>query len=307
MSKRIIAVIGATGSQGGSVVRALLNSGNWTVRAITRKPDSPAALALKEKGAEIVVANIDNADDLAKAFAGAYGVFGVTNFYEAGEEGELRQGKLAVDVAKQQHVTHFVFAGLSNVKKVSGDKYNAPHFTGKAEIDDYLFASGLTGTSVQIACYYENFTSYFIPRPTDDGGYAVALAVPPDTQFATASVADIGAVVEKVFENKDEFAGKIVPVAGSYLSPNELVAVIAKVWGKPVTYNYIPREVYAKFPFPHAGEFADMFAYFGEFGYYGEKANGIDIWAGKKLVPNLKTWEQFVHEHLSHPPAPAPK
>jgi len=305
-TKKIVAVIGATGAQGGAVANALLADGHWTVRALTRKPDSDEAQALKAKGAEVVAADITKAEDLTRALTGVYAVFVVTTIY-GGYEGEINQFKLIFDVAKQQHVSHVISSSLENSDKISGGKNKIPFFTAKALADDHLFASGVTASAVQIAGYYENFLGFLSPKQTAEGTYELSIPVPVDSKYALASVADLGHVVLKVLENKEKYAGKKIAVAGDYLTPAEIAATFSKVWGKPVHANFIPPEIYAKFGFPFAEEFADMFSFFHSFGYYGEKVNNRDIWEGKKVYPGLKTFEQFLQEKLPHPPAIATK
>lgn len=283
------------------MVKALLEK-KWNVRALTRKPDNATIVALKNLGAEIVVADIDKAEDVTKAFTGANAVFAVTNFYEAGADGEVRQGKLLIDIAKQQNVGHFIFSSLENSVQISGGKNKVPHFTSKANVHEYLFASGLPGTAVEIACYYENWATWFLPKPNSAGVYEFTLSVPNNSKIALGSVADLGPVVAEILEEPAKYVGKRIAVAGDYLTPDEIAAAFQKVWGKPVRANIVPDEVFGAFPFPHAGEFADMFNFFHNFGYFGEKTTGRDIWEGKKIYPNLITFEQYIKANI--PTAP---
>jgi len=254
---------------------------------------------------EVVAADLNKAEDLEKAFAGVYGVFLVTNFYESGEEGEIKHGQLAVDIAKKHNVSHFIYSSLENVEKVSGGKHKVAHFTSKAKVDDYIRKSGIPATSVQIACYYENWRTFFVPRPNAEGIYEFTLATPTDSKIAIGSVADLGYVVAAVFENKEKYLGKTIAVAGDYLTPAEIASTFAAVWGKPVRANYVPPEVFGKFPFPHADELAEMFAWFHNFGYYGEKVNGRDVFEGKKIYPGMKGFAEWVKEKYPTAPAPA--
>src|SRR6185369_9912974 len=128
-NKKLIAVIGATGQQGGGVVRALQASGQFKVRALTRNPDKHRQLAN-----EVVKADLDRPETLEAAFKGAYGVFLVTNFREKGAD-ERKQATAAVRAAKDAGVKHFVWSTLPNVEAISGGKFDVPHFTGKAKID----------------------------------------------------------------------------------------------------------------------------------------------------------------------------
>jgi len=299
---RIITVVGATGAQGKGVVDALLKNGKWAVRALTRSVDSAAAKSLKSRGVEVVAADWTKSEDMDRAFKGAYGVFLMTSPQEGGFEKEEIHGKLAVDSAKKNNVSHLVFSSLENPEKISGGKNRVPHFTSKARVAEYMFKSGLPATGVQIACYYENWASYFQPRQGPTGEYDMVLPIPTDSKFAIGSVADLGKVVEKVFEDKPKYLGKTISVAGDYLSTGEIAGILSKAWGKKVNAKQIPGEVFSTF-FPLAGEIADMFSWFDGFGYCGEKVNKRDIFEGKKIVPELKTFEQYVKESLSAPPA----
>src|SRR5438876_1214093 len=131
-SKKLIAVIGATGQQGGSVVRALQAQGQFKVRALTRHPGEHRGLA-----DEVVEADLDHPETLKTAFAGAHGVFLVTNFWEQGAD-EVKQATAAVRAAKDAGVQHFVWSTLPNVEAISGGKFDVPHFTGNAKIDSIV-------------------------------------------------------------------------------------------------------------------------------------------------------------------------
>jgi len=293
MSKPLVVVVGATGSQGGSVADVLLASGRYSVRALTRKPDSPVALALKAKGAEVVGADISKKEDLLKAFHGAYAVFAVTSYWETGLEVELDQGKKMADAAKEQNVSHYIYSSLVDTRAISGGKREVPHFWGKASIDEHIFASGLVATSVQIACYYENWAGWFIPK-WNEKDQVYEFTIPITGKFAVGSVGDLGPVVLSILDNKEKYAGKTVAVAGDLIAGDEVAAAFTRQWGKPVRCNYVPEKVFASFGFPGAAELADMFGFFEDYGYFGEKVNGTDIWEGKKIYPNMLTFEEWL-------------
>src|SRR5258706_6936196 len=147
-NKKIIAVIGATGQQGGAVVRALQASGEFKVRALARNPDKHRPLA-----DEVVKADLDRPETLEAAFKGAYGVFLVTNFREKGTD-ELKQATAAVRAGKDAGVKHFVWSTLPNVEEISGGKFHVPHFTGKARIDSIVKAAGFASHTFVIAPFY---------------------------------------------------------------------------------------------------------------------------------------------------------
>src|SRR5258708_3755354 len=137
-NKKVIAVIGATGQQGGGVVRALQARGQFKVRALTRNPDKQRELA-----EEVVEADLDKPETLKAAFEGAHGVFLVTNFWAHGGADELKQATAAMRAAKNAGVNHFIWSTLPDVEAISGGKFNVPHFTGKAKIDRVVQEAGL--------------------------------------------------------------------------------------------------------------------------------------------------------------------
>ncbi len=143
--KKKILVTGATGAQGGSVADFLLKSGNYSVRALTRDAGSEKALNLKDKGAEIAEGNMEDVNSLMDAMKDCYGVFGVTSFWEHFQK-EFEHGKNLVDAVSKSNIEHFVFSTLPNVKKISDDKYEAPHLDLKAELEEYSKSKDLKAT-----------------------------------------------------------------------------------------------------------------------------------------------------------------
>ncbi len=136
-NKNLIAVIGATGQQGGGVLRALKARGQFKVRALSRNPDKHRDLA-----EEVVKADLNRPETLQAAFEGAYGVFLVTNNWEEGTD-ELKQATAAVRAARNTGVKHLIWSTLPDVEAISGGKFNVPHFTGKAKIDRMCRKPGL--------------------------------------------------------------------------------------------------------------------------------------------------------------------
>jgi len=300
--KKIISIIGATGGQGSGVIREVLKQGDWTVRGITRNLDSEPAKNLRSQGVEVIGGDISNKDDLKKLFEGADTVFvNTTSNYETGAEEEVKLGKLIIDVAKEQNVRYVILSSEENAEKISKGTHKVPHFTSKAIIEDYLAQSGIPYTSVQIATYYENFQRGYSPRLNAEGVYEFAFSVAPDSKFPLASVDELGLVVAKILEKREDFFGRKVFVAGDYLTPNEFVAIFSKVWKRPVRFNYIPPDVYSRLPFSRAPEIAEMFDFIHLYGYAGEKVNGRDIFEGKKVCGNLSTFEQWLERSYPNP------
>src|SRR6202040_2944393 len=163
-TQKLIAVIGATGQQGGAVVRALQASGRFRVRALTRNPGKHRELA-----DEVVEADLDRPETLKAAFEGAHGVFLVTNFWEEGTD-ELKQATAAVRAAKDAGVKHFIWSTLPDVEAISGGKFHVPHFTGKAKIDRIVKEAGFVHHTFVIApFFYQNLVGVLAPQKQADG------------------------------------------------------------------------------------------------------------------------------------------
>src|SRR5258708_3190154 len=176
-NKKLVAVIGATGQQGGGVVRALQASSQFKVRALSRGPSKHQNLP-----DEVVEADLNRTETLKAAFEGAHGVFLVTNFREAGID-ELKQASAAVRAAKEAGVQHFVWSTLPNVAAISGGKFDVPHFTGKARIDRIVTEAGFPHHTFVIApFYYQNLAGAFGPQKLPDGSYGWAIPLDPDVR-----------------------------------------------------------------------------------------------------------------------------
>ncbi|KAF8587066.1 NAD(P)-binding protein [Ramaria rubella] len=233
-AKRIVVVTGATGTQGGSVVKFLQEDGTFIIRGITRNPESPAAKALSAKGVEIFKADFREPDSLIPAFTGAYGVFGVTNFWEyvSGAE-EVAQGKALVDVAKKTGVKHFIWSSMDH------SEYEISCCESKADVDDYLKASGVPRTSVYTSCYFENFTNLFRLTKNPSGSYDFPMKLTPDIPIPVYCANETGkailfAWVLVAFKNPDEWLGKDLRVAAEFISARNMAKIISEVSGKPV-------------------------------------------------------------------------
>jgi len=309
---RLITVVGATGQQGGGVARVLLGASSckkdekdvtckkkkWRVRALTRNSGSPAARSLAEQGAEIVKADISNKEDINKAFHGAYGVFAVTNFWDKEcfpkDIGlEERQGKMLVDAALANKVSHFIWSSLPDVEKISGGKLCVPHFTGKNKIEQYAKTlKGLTSTFVHAGLYHANWFDLVKLKKTEDGTLDFALPVRPETQLPMIDPEDTGVFVEKILEDKEKYAGKDVLMAAEYLTLPQMVDIYKKVTGKPARYRYVePEQLKRERIWPE--ELVDMFVYCDQHGYY----NKADISPAREIHPHMKSFEQWLREH----------
>jgi uncharacterized protein YbjT (DUF2867 family) len=296
-NEKLIAVIGATGQQGGGVLRALQASGQFKVRALTRNPDKHRELA-----EEVVEADLGKPETLKAAFAGAHGVFLVTNFQEAGSD-ELKQATAAIRAAKDAGVKHFIWSTLPDVEAISGGKFNVPHFTGKAKIDRVVKDGGFENYTFVIApFYYQNLAGVLAPHSQADGSTGWALPLDPTRRVIhMGDINELGNIVAGAFAHPDEVGnGQYLPFVGDFMSFNEIVETLNRQ-GRNISYNRVPKEVFAGF-FPGANEIAEMFSYWEAHTYLGSDlsdeialANKVagreptrfSIWAGENFPKQL--------------------
>jgi len=304
MSKKIIAVTGATGAQGGGLVRAILadKSGDFVARAITRKVDSDKAKELAKLGVEVVAADLDDVKSLEKAFAGAHGVFGVTNFWEHfSAEKELQQGKNIADAAKTAKVTHTVWSTLEDTRKrvpLTDDrmptlkgKYKVPHFDAKGEADEHFRAIGLPTTFLQTSFYWDNLVYFGMgPKKGEDGKLAFVLPM-ADKKMAGIAADDIGKCAYGVFK-RSELIGKTVGIAGDHTTGEQMAQELSRAIEQPVAYKYVPPEVYRTFGFPGADDLGNMFQYYRDF--ETEFCAARPLAFARELNPELQTFSQWL-------------
>src|SRR3977135_2738779 len=266
-NKKLIAVIGATGHQGGGVVRALQARGQFKVRALTRNPDKHRELA-----EEVVEADVNKPETLKEAFAGAHGVFLVTNFQEAGTD-ELKQATAAVRAAKDAGVKHFIWSTLPDVEAISGGKFNVPHFTGKAKIDRIVKEAGVVNHTFVIAPFYcQNLVGVLAPQMQADGSLGWALPLDPDVRcIHMGDISELGNIVAGAFALPDQAGnGEHLPLVGDFMSFNEIIDTLNRQ-GHKFSFKQVPKEVFAKL-FPGAAELAEMFSYFQAHTYLGSES-----------------------------------
>jgi uncharacterized protein YbjT (DUF2867 family) len=262
--RKLIAVIGATGQQGGAVKRALQASGRFKVRALTRNPDRHRGLA-----DEVVAADLNRPETLQAAFEGAHGVFLVTNFWEQGTD-ELKQATAAVRAAKDAGVKHFVWSTLPNVEAISGGKFDVAHFTGKARIDRIVREAGFANHTFVVApFFYQNLPGVLSPQKQADGSLAWSLPLDPDVRcIHMGDIGELGNIVAGAFVRPDQAGhGEYLPLVGDFLSFNEIVDTLNRQ-GHKLSFKQVPSEVFAGF-FPGAAEVAEMFGYFQAHTYLG--------------------------------------
>jgi uncharacterized protein YbjT (DUF2867 family) len=263
-TQKLIAVIGATGQQGGAVVRALQASGQFKVRALTRNPAKHPKL-----GDEVVLADFNRPETLTPAFTGAHGVFLVTNAWEAGAD-EPKQALAAVNAAKDAGVQHFIWSTLPNVETISRGKINVPHFTDKAKVERVVSEAGFAHHTFVIApFYYQNLLGVMAPQKQADGIAGWALPLDPERRVIhMGDITELGRIVVGAFA-QPELAGhgEHLPLVGDFLSFNEIIATLERQ-GNKFSFKRVPREVFAGW-FPGAEGVAAMLAYFEAHTYLG--------------------------------------
>jgi len=263
-NRKLIAVIGATGQQGGAVVRALQASGQFKVRALTRNPGKHRELA-----EEVVEADLDRPETLKPAFEGAHGVFLVTNFWEEGTD-ELRQATAAVRAAKDAGVKHFIWSTLPDVEAISGGKFHVPHFTGKARVDRIVKEAGFAYHTFVIApFFYQNLSGALTPQKQEDGTLGWALPLDPTVRgIHMGDIRELGDIVAGAFAHPDQAGnGEYLPLVGDFMSFNEIIGTLNRQ-GHQFSFKRVPTEVFATL-FPGAAEIAATLAYFQAHTYLG--------------------------------------
>ena len=263
-NKKLIAVIGATGQQGGGVVRALQASGQFKVRALSRNPGKHPELA-----DEVVAVDLNRPETLKAAFEGAHGVFLVTNFQESGIE-EFKQATAAVRAAKDAGVKHFVWSTLPDVEAISGGKLHVPHFTGKARVESAVKAAGFEFHTFVIApFYYQNLVGAFGAQKLPDGSLGWAVPMDPNVRcIHMGDITELGNIVAGAFAHPDQAGkGEYLPLVGDFMSFNEIVETLNRQ-GNRFSVKQVPKELFATF-FPGAAEIAEMFGYFQAHTYLG--------------------------------------
>ncbi len=288
MGQKLIAVVGATGSQGRGVVRALGELGGFRVRALTRKPELHADLS-----DEVVEADLTRTETLPGAFAGAYGVFLVTNFWEPGTD-EVSQATAAIEAAKLAGVEHLVWSTLPNVEAISSDRFSVPHYTGKAKVDALVRDVGFPHTTfVQAPFYFQNFAGAMAPQPLPDGASGWTLPIDVDARVVhMGDVSDLGAVVAGAFAHPDQAGdGEVLAMSGGLLSFGDVVGTLNSQ-GHQVVFQQVPGEVFADF-FPGAREIVSMMGYWQEYTYFGPDADTKIALANKittRMPVDFATW-----------------
>jgi len=311
--KKIIAVMGATGAQGGGLVRAILQDKNspFTVRAITRNVNSDKARALAEMGAEVVFADLDDHASLENAFTGAYGAFCITFFWEHfSAEKEKADAKAMAETLKKAGVKHVIWSTLEDTRKfipLTDNRmptllggYKVPHFDAKEEANEFFISGGVPTTFLYTAFYWENFIFFGAgPQKGPDGKLYLTMPM-GDARLPGIASEDIGKVAYAIFREGPGMIGKKVYIAGEHLNGKQMAEALSKATGKEINYHDVDPDIYRGFGFPGADEMGNMFQFKRDFNDY---YCGIrDLNYVRKLNPELLTFDQWLKQNASRIP-----
>ena len=290
IKEKLIAVVGATGLQGGAVARALQAGHQFKVRALTRHPAKHRGLA-----EEVIQADLNRPETLSAGFEGAHGVFLVTNFWEKGTD-EVNQATAAVRAAKDAGVKHFVWSTLPDVEGISGGKLHVPHFSGKAKVDRIVKEAGFVHHTFVIApMYYQGLVGVVAPQKQADGSLGWALPLDPTVRgLHMGDITQIGDIVAGAFAHPDQAGhGEYLPLVGDFMSFNEIVDTLNRQ-GHNFSFKQVPKEVYAGL-FAGAAEIAETFSYFQAYTYLGSDSRDQIALANKiagRQPTKFSAWAQ---------------
>jgi uncharacterized protein YbjT (DUF2867 family) len=312
MAKKTIAVVGATGAQGGGLVRAILAdpNGGFAARAVTRDAASEKARALAARGAEVASASVDDAASLRKAFEGAYGAYCVTFFWDhLSPERELAQARALAQAAKDAGLVHVIWSTLEDTRlrvpledprmPTLQGKYKVPHFDAKGEANHFFSDLGVPTTFLHTSFYWDNLIHFGSgPKKGPDGRLAFVLPM-GDKKLPGIAAEDIGRCAYGVFKRPD-LVGKSVGIAGEHLTGAQMAAALSAALGRPVVHDAVPPEVYRGFGFPGADDLGNMFQYKAEF--EREYCAARDLGFSRSLNPQLQTFSQWLAGNASRIP-----
>jgi uncharacterized protein YbjT (DUF2867 family) len=306
--RKVIAVLGATGAQGGGLVRAILNDphGDFGARALTRDVNGAKARDLARLGAEVVAADIDNPESLKKAFEGAYGAYCVTFFWaHFSPEKEMAEAKAMSQIAKAAGMRHVIWSTLEDTRKwvplsdnrmpTLQGKYKVPHFDGKGEANHFFTDAGVPTTFLLTSFYWDNFIHFGMgPKKGPDGKLAVTLPM-GDKKLPGIAAEDIGKCAHGIFKKGGEFIGQTVGISGENLTGTQMAAVFTEVLRKEVRYNSVPPEIYRGFGFPGADDLGNMFQFKQDFEEYFSGVRNPAF--ARNLNPSLQNFKMWLTQN----------
>jgi uncharacterized protein YbjT (DUF2867 family) len=311
--KKTIAVVGATGAQGGGLVRAILSDpqGGFSARALTRDINSDKAKELAKLGAEVVAADVDDLESLKKAFQGAYGAFCVTFFWaHFSPERELAEATNMAHAAKSAAIQHVIWSTLEDTRRwvpLSDNrmptlmgKYKVPHLDAKGEANQVFTDLELPVTFLLTSFYWDNFIYFGMgPRKGPDGKLAITLPM-GDKKLPGIAAEDIGRCAYGIFKRGKQLIGKTVGIAGEQLSGAQMAAAFSRALGQEVSYNDVPPEVYRSLGFPGAEDLGNMFQFKRDFNQYFCGARNPAV--ARVLNPALQTFDDWLARNKARIP-----
>ncbi len=310
---KIITVFGATGAQGGGLVKAILSdtTSEFQVRAVTRDVNSEKARALAKMGAEVVAADIDDAESLKKVLDGAYGAFFVTFFWEhfSAEKEQLEVTNF-IQAAKEANLQHIVWSTLEDTRNwVALDddrmptlhgKFKVPHFDGKGASDKLFTDAGLPITFLRTSFYWENFIYFGMgPKKGPDGNYYITFPM-DDKRLAGIAAEDIGKCTFGIFKKGTNAIGKTIGIVGEKLNGSEMAARLSDALGIKVKYNNVSPDTYRSFGFPGADDLGNMFQFKRDFNddFNGIRSEAVSI----ELNPQIQNFDGWLALNASSIP-----
>jgi uncharacterized protein YbjT (DUF2867 family) len=311
--RKIIAVVGATGAQGGGLARAILAdpNGGFVVRAITRDINSDKAKELVKLGAEVVAADVDDVESLKRAFKGAYGAYCVTFFWaHFSPEKETANAVAMATAAKQAGIQHAIWSTFEDTRTwvpltdnrmpTLQGRYKVPHFDAKAEADHVFTDLGVPTTFLLTSFYWENLIYFGAgPKKGPDGKLAITFPM-DDKKLPGISSEDIGKCAYGIFKKGREFIGKTVGVAGEHLTGAQMASSLSRALGQEVRYNNVPADVYRSFGFPGADDMGNMLQFKRDFEQVYCGARSVEF--SRSLNPALLTFDQWLARNKSRIP-----
>ncbi|MEI6913852.1 MAG: NmrA/HSCARG family protein [Armatimonadota bacterium] len=311
--KKTIAVVGATGAQGSGLVKAILDdpAGEFSARALTRNAGSDKARQLADIGAEVVEADVDNAESLHHAFDGAYGAYCVTFFWDHfSPEKERAQAKAMAQSAKDAGLRHVIWSTLEDTRQwmpLDDDrmptlmgKYKVPHFDAKGESNHFFSEIKVPTTFLLTSFYWDNFIDFGMgPKAGPDGVLGITMPM-NDKKLPGIAAEDIGKCAYGVFKQGSEYIGRTVGIAGGHLTGDEMASSFTRALGRQVRYNNVPPEVYRSFGFQGADDLGNMFQFKRDFEKDFCDARNLGI--SRKLNPSIQTFDEWLAENISRIP-----
>ena len=311
MSKKLITVVGATGAQGGGLARAILAdaSGEFSLRAVTRKPEGEAARALAAAGAEVVLADLDDAASLRRAFDGAHGAFCVTNYWEhLSPDKEIAQARALAEASEASSVAHVIWSTLEDTRlrvpltdermPTLHGRFKVPHFDTKGGSDEFFDASRTTFLATSF--YWDNLIYLGMgPKPTEHGSLGFVLPM-GDKKLPGIAAEDIGKCAFGIFKRGASTFGQHIGVAGEHLTGTEMATALSRALERNVVHQAVRPAVYRGFGFPGADDIGNMFQYKAEFetAYCGARS----VSESRALNPELLTFAAWLSTYKSKIP-----